>query len=168
MGCPMPLADESRKALDKHTKTARRRGFLIGVLSGAALVCVVSGSLGYSLWMKWSDLSRLTRRPAVVDFMEDMFYTLPEEYARANRERTYRVLDGFTSAAIAEKISLERFAVVAAVVDSALMDRRISIDEFDRIVYRMSEQLPSALYDSQDLSDWSEDGIQPAWARRGN
>ena len=131
----------SKEAYEKlfgiEKRMIRKRTLLQGVLLGVLLVFLLISAFGFLLWMNQDEVAELALDYMVSGYMQDLFETFPDAYVSRNQHKIMPILDGFTNAAAAKKVTEGEFKYIGRTLILALQDRQLTYHEINDILTKM-------------------------------
>lgn len=115
----------------------RKKSLLQGLLLGVLLFILLISGFGFALWLNQEEVAELALDYLVSGYMQDLFATFPDAYVSKNQHKIMPILDEFTNAAAAKKVTEGEFKHIGKRLILALKDKRLTYHEITDILTQM-------------------------------
>ena len=114
------------KLLELETALARRKGFWQGMLVSLLLMASLAGTGALYVWTHPLQVLEWAAGYFLLDAAREVFASFPDAYMTLNRDHALAVLDEFTNAVAADKVSRAEFSQLGQTIFSALKDKQLT------------------------------------------
>ena len=130
-------ADAVQKLFQIELNEARRRSIFQGIALGLLLSIILLSCFGFILWLNQERIAEMALDYIIKSYMSDLFATFPDAYVSNNQHKIIPILDDFTNAAAAKKVTEDEFKEIGKTLILALKDRKLTYHEIDDILSLM-------------------------------
>lgn len=127
------------KLIQIELNEAHRKGLRKGFILGAGLILFVIFSVSAILWINKELIAEEAMDFVINNYMRDIFATFPDAYMSNNQHKVLPILDEFTNAAAAKKVSQAEFKAIGKAIILALHDKQLTYHEIDHILSLMKK-----------------------------
>lgn len=127
------------KLLELEKRLALRKGFWRGMLTGILIVALLLGASGLYVWTHQTQVLEWATNYFLLDVAQSVLAAFPDAYMTYNHEHVWQVLDEFTNAVAANKVSRDEFKSIGREVFAALRDKRLTYEEVGNIVEQLHQ-----------------------------
>jgi hypothetical protein len=122
------------KILEIEKSLAGRLGFWKGLLTGFLTVFLLFIGAVFVIWQNKERVVEYVAGHFFMDYAENLFAGFPDGYMTHNRERVLLVLDEFTNAMAAQRVSKDDFRAIFYEIMSDLRDQRLTYQELEALL----------------------------------
>ena len=127
------------KILELEKSLAGRRGFWKGLATGFLVVVLLLAGVGVFIWQNPTAVVEFVAGHFLMDYAENLFSGFPDAYMTYNRERVLKVLDEFTNAMAAERVSRDDFRAIFREILGDLRDQRLTYQELEALLQHLEQ-----------------------------
>ncbi len=131
-----------RIELHRVRKISLIQGMLLGILIFVFILII----LGFFLWYHQDTIAEKALDYIVSSYMKDLFASFPDAYVSYNQHKILPILDEFTNAAAAQKVSEAEFKEIGKSLILALKDKELTYHEIDDILLKMKNAAKKGNY----------------------
>ena len=131
--------DKVDTLLELERTLALRRGFWRGLLAGMLVILIFIGAAGFYVYTHQVQVLEFASNVFLQDVVEGIFRAFPDAYMTNRREFVLEVLDQFTNAVAADKVSRMEFSDIGRAIFAALRDRQLTYQEVDGVFELMRQ-----------------------------
>ena len=117
--------------------SAKRKSLLTGLIVGFLLSLVLISSSALFLWLNKETVMEKTLDHIASHYMKELFSTFPDGYVSNNQHKILPILDAFTNAAAAKKVSEKEFKKIGKFLMLSLKDKKLTYEELTNILAKM-------------------------------
>jgi hypothetical protein len=122
------------KILEIEKSVAGRLGFWKGLLTGFLSVFLAFVVAVFIIWQNKERAVEFVAGHFFMDYAENLFSGFPDGYMTHNRERVILVLDEFTNAMAAQRVSKDDFRAIFYELMGDLRDQRLTYQELEALL----------------------------------
>ena len=130
---------EVKTLLRIEGKEMKRLGLVQGFLGGLLACFLIVILTGAFVWKNPEMIAEKALDYVVSNYLQDLFKGFPSAYVSKRRNEIFIILDDFTNAAAANKISGRHFKRIGRSLLSALGDKKITWEELDNLLEQMKK-----------------------------
>ncbi len=127
------------KILEIEKNLAGRRGFGKGLLTGVLTMFLLFIGAGFVIWQNKEKAIEYVASHFFMDYAENLFAGFPDGYMTYNRERVLAVLDEFTNAMAAQRVSRDDFRAIFREILGDLRDQRLTYQELEALLQHFEQ-----------------------------
>jgi hypothetical protein len=127
------------KILELEKSLAGRRGFWKGLATGFLVIVLLLAGFGMLIWQNPTGVVEFVAGHFLMGYAENLFAGFPDAYMTYNRDRVLQVLDDFTNAMAAQRISREDFRAIFRQFLAALQDQRLTYQELEALLQHLEQ-----------------------------
>ena len=118
-------------------KKIRRRSLLQGIILGVLLIALLICGVGFAAWLNQDEIAEFALDYLVNSYLQDLFATFPDAYVSNNQHKILPILDDFTNAAAAKRVTDSEFKKIGKSLILALKDKQMTYHEVTDILNLM-------------------------------
>jgi hypothetical protein len=122
------------KILEIEKSMAGRLGFWKGMCAGVLTFFLLLMGTGFWAWQNKEKVVEYVASQFFMDYAKNLFAGFPDGYMTHNRERVLLVLDEFTNAMAAQRVSQEDFHAIFREFLGGLRDHRLTYQELESLL----------------------------------
>lgn len=131
----------SNDAYDKlfriEKKQIRRRSLFQGIFIGLLICLLLVCSFVFILWVNQDKIAEAALGYLADNYFQDLFASFPDAYVSFNQHKILPILDGFTNAAAAKRVTKDEFKYIGKNIILALKDKKLTYHEVTDILTQM-------------------------------
>lgn len=131
--------DKVDTLLELERTLALRKGFWRGLLAAMLVIMIIIGASGVYVYTHQVQALEFVSQVFLQDVVEGIFRAFPDAYMTNRREFVLEVLDQFTNAVAADKVSRMEFSEIGRAIFAALRDRQLTYQEVDGVFEMMRQ-----------------------------
>ena len=131
------LSAKEARLLELEKKLAWRKGFWRGLLVCLLVVSALTAAGGFYIWANRMQVLEWVVSNFLLDIAREVFASFPDAYMTLNRDHALEVLDEFTNAVAADKVTRTEFAELGRDIFAALRDKQLTYQEVNGFLERM-------------------------------
>ena len=129
--------DAYEKLFQIEKKQIKRRSLLLGIALGMLVFLMLLGGLGIAAWANQDKIAESSLEYLADNYLQDLFATFPDGYVSHNQHKILPILDKFTNAAAAKKVTSAEFKYIGKNLIAALKDKELTYHEITDILTSM-------------------------------
>lgn len=129
--------DAYEKLFQIEKKQIKRRVLLQGIALGMLIFLLLLGGLVFTVWANQDKIAEASLQYLADNYLQDLFATFPDGYVSHNQHKILPILDKFTNAAAAKKVTGAEFKYIGKNIIAALKDKQMTYDELTDILTLM-------------------------------
>jgi len=123
-----------KKLLRVEGNEMKRLGLIQGFLGGVLVCFLLLILAGAFIWKNPEIVAEKALDYVVSNYLQDLFKGFPDAYVSRHRNEIHIILDDFTNAAAANKISQRHYKSIGKSLLSAMSDKKITWHEMDGVL----------------------------------
>ena len=129
--------DAYEKLLQIEKKQIKRRSLLTGIALGMLIFLLLLSGLALTAWTNQDKIAEAALEYLADNYLQDLFATFPDGYMSHNQHKVLPILDKFTNAAAAKKVTGAEFKYIGKNIIAALKDKELTYHEITDILTNM-------------------------------
>jgi hypothetical protein len=115
----------------------RKKSLFQGIFLGMLIFVFILSGLGFFLWSHQEKIAESALDYIVTGYLKELFANFPDAYVSYNQHKILPILDEFTNAAAAQRVSEAEFREIGRSLIRALKDKKLTYDELDELLAKM-------------------------------
>ena len=129
--------DAYEKLFQIEKKQIKRRSLLQGIALGMLIFLLLMSGLALTAWANQDKIAEAALQYLADNYLQDLFATFPDGYVSHNQHKILPILDKFTNAAAAKKVTGSEFKYIGKRIIAALKDKELTYHEITDILTQM-------------------------------
>ena len=129
--------DAYEKLFRIEKKQIKRKGLLQGIALGMLIFLLLLGGFVFTAWANQDKIAEAALQYLADNYLQDLFATFPDAYVSHNQHKILPILDNFTNAAAAKKVTGGEFKYIGKNIIAALKDKQLTYHEITDILTQM-------------------------------
>ena len=129
--------DAYEKLFQIEKKQIKRRSLLTGIALGMLIFLLLLSGLALTAWTNQDKIAEAALEYLADNYLQDLFATFPDGYMSHNQHKVLPILDKFTNAAAAKKVTGAEFKYIGKNIIAALKDKELTYHEITDILTNM-------------------------------
>jgi len=129
--------DAYEKLFHIEKKQIKRRSLLTGIALGMLIFLLLLSGLALTAWTNQDKIAEAALEYLADNYLQDLFATFPDGYMSHNQHKVLPILDKFTNAAAAKKVTGAEFKYIGKNIIAALKDKELTYHEITDILTNM-------------------------------
>ena len=129
--------DAYEKLFQVEKKQIKRRSLLQGIALGMLIFLLLLSGLALTAWTNQDKIAEASLEYLADNYLQDLFATFPDGYVSHNQHKILPILDKFTNAAAAKKVTGSEFKYIGKRIIAALKDKELTYHEITDILTQM-------------------------------
>lgn len=129
--------DAYEKLFHIEKKQIKRRSLLTGIALGMLIFLLLLSGLALTAWTNQNKIAEAALEYLADNYLQDLFATFPDGYMSHNQHKVLPILDKFTNAAAAKKVTGAEFKYIGKNIIAALKDKELTYHEITDILTNM-------------------------------
>ncbi|TDI84433.1 MAG: hypothetical protein E2O79_03450 [Caldithrix sp.] len=129
--------DAYEKLFQIEKKQIKRRSLLTGIALGMLIFLLLLSGLALTAWTNQAKIAEAALEYLADNYLQDLFATFPDGYMSHNQHKVLPILDKFTNAAAAKKVTGAEFKYIGKNIIAALKDKELTYHEITDILTNM-------------------------------
>lgn len=129
--------DAYEKLFQIEKKQIKRRSLLTGIALGMLIFLLLLSGIALTAWTNQDKIAEASLEYLADNYLQDLFATFPDGYMSHNQHKVLPILDKFTNAAAAKKVTGAEFKYIGKNIIAALKDKELTYHEITDILTNM-------------------------------
>ena len=129
--------DAYEKLFQIEKKQIKRRSLLTGIALGMLIFLLLLSGLALTACTNQDKIAEAALEYLADNYLQDLFATFPDGYMSHNQHKVLPILDKFTNAAAAKKVTGAEFKYIGKNIIAALKDKELTYHEITDILTNM-------------------------------
>ena len=129
--------DAYEKLFRIEKKQIKHRSLLQGIALGLLIFLLLLSGLALTAWANQDKIAEASLQYLADNYLQDLFATFPDGYVSHNQHKILPILDKFTNAAAAKKVTGSEFKYIGKRIIAAPKDKELTYHEITDILTQM-------------------------------